>query len=225
MLKDQLFITFEGLDGSGKSSLFEIIGPILREKSRPPLRLVDKKYPPNFSPYTDSHIACIRSILWEYPSGAPMGELGDMHWLHLLASWFHVIDNTQIKPALAQGDSIFMESWCYKYLVRYRLKSDYMYKAMLTALQSLTQPNPVVFIDIKPEVAAERKKVFGYSESGGMDGLRGSSKKDFIAYQNTLRDIYLDLAAQHQWIVIEADNKPLFIIADEVLERLTSHGI
>ncbi|NWB93976.1 hypothetical protein [Pseudomonas agarici] len=225
MTDKQFFVAFEGLDGAGKSTLFEALGPLLKNRIKSKLVLVDKKYPPAFSSYTDNHISTIRSILWEYPKGAPMDELGDMHWLYLLAAWFHVIDNTQIKPALVEGHNVIMESWCYKYLVRYRLKADYMYEAMLTAFYSLTRPSPVIYIDVDPKIAAERKTSYGFSESGGMDGLKGSSKSDFIAYQNTLREIYLDLAAQNGWMIIKADHKPIDFMAHEVMESLSDFGI
>ena len=221
----QFFVAIEGLDGAGKSTLFKTIAPMLKVRVDNKLICVDKKYPPVYSDYTDQHIAKIRSILWEYPKDAPMDELGDMHWLYLLASWFHVVDNTQIKPALAEGYSVLMESWCYKYLVRYRLKADYMHESMLTAFCSLTRPSPVVFIDIDPRIAAERKTVFGFSESGGMDGLKGSTKSDFISYQNTLRDIYLDLASQNGWLVIKAEEKPVDLIANEIISALAEFWI
>lgn len=225
MTDKQFFVALEGLDGAGKTTLFNVLGPLLQERAKQKLVLVDKKYPPAFSTYSDDHIARIRRILWDYPKGAPMDELGDMHWLYLLAAWFHAIDKTQIKPALAEGSSVLMESWCYKYLVRYRLKADYMYDAMLTAFYSLTRPSPVIYIDVDPKVAAERKTFYGFSESGGMDGLRGSSKVDFISYQSTLREFYLNLATQNDWLIIKADDKSADFIAHEVMESLSDFGV
>jgi dTMP kinase len=225
MNSQQFFIAFEGLDGAGKSTLFEKLGPMLEHKTSNKIIQIDKKFPPAFSSYSDHHIATIRSILWEYQKDAPMTELGDMHWLYLLASWFHVIDSTQIKPSLANGHSILMESWCYKYLVRYRLKADFMYEAMLTAFYSLTRPSPIIYIDVDPHIAAERKTFYGFSESGGMDGLQGNTKNDFLIYQNTLRQFYLDFASQNDWIIINSDNNDVDSLALEIIEALARSGV
>ncbi|EOG1897076.1 hypothetical protein [Acinetobacter baumannii] len=216
------FLAFEGLDGSGKTTISNLVyKKLLTKIEEQNLLFIDKKNPEKKTDYIEYHSNNIREILWDYPENAPMHELGDMHWLYLLSSWFHLLDYTQVKPGLHTGKSIILESWCYKYLVRYRMKSDYMFEAMQAAFFNLTNPFPVIYLDIDPKVAAERKKTFGFSESGGMDGLKGNSKENFIIYQNTLREIYYDFAQKGGWHVIDVSNKSEDEIANEVIGIIT----
>lgn len=212
------FLAFEGLDGAGKTTISNLVYEKLKKRmNNNDLLFIDKKNPPKKSNYIEYHSSNIRDILWDYPENAPMHELGDMHWLYLLSSWFHLLDYTQIKPGLDSGKNIILESWCYKYLVRYRMKSDYMFEAMQAAFFNLTNPFPVIYLDIDPKIAAERKNTFGISESGGMDGLKGNSKENFIIYQNTLREIYFDFAKKGNWKIINVSNRTIDSIADEVV--------
>lgn len=184
------FICFEGTDGSGKSTIARLVYERIRS---PQGRVVflEKNRPTLGAPYAAFHMAKIREILWEYDPDAPLGLLGDSHWLHLIAAWFQAVYHSAILPLVNEGKIVIVDSWHYKYAARFALKGGEIADLSSTVFGSIPKPNRVVLLDVDPAVAAERKgNDLKASESGQLDGVAANNRREgFISYQATVRDM------------------------------------
>lgn len=215
------FITFEGMDGAGKSSTSVQVAERLAVCGHR-VRHIDKKGIGLEDPYLVRHAEAVRTLIWGYPSTAPIGKLGDGHWLHLMASWFHLLDDTVVKPALASGQIVVVDSWIGKFMARFALKSPTRDEQARAAFAGLSVPDLTVFLDVEPVVAAGRKREFTIAECGNIDGLVGANAGNFIAYQSRVRSALSAFAAEWNWSRIDTTHRPqddVVSLAVEILER------
>lgn len=189
LTEHSLLIAFEGTDGAGKSTIARATYDRVCE-SHPRLKFIDKNSPPVPTGYTEFHMARIREILWEYPDGAPLEQLGDRHWLNLITAWFHATDHAAIRPLIESGTHCITDGWYYKYLARFLLKESVLAADAIAAFTTIRKPDAVIFLDVDPVIAAKRKGAFRLSESGAYDGGDNDRLNSFIAYQNRVRSSY-----------------------------------
>ncbi|MEG0635953.1 MAG: thymidylate kinase [Pseudomonas sp.] len=195
------FIAFEGTDGAGKSTVARATFDKLAGDGYN-LNFIDKNRPPVQSGYSEYHLARIREILWDYPDDAPLEKLGDKHWLHLIAAWFHAADFAAISPLLEQGQSCLADGWYFKYLARFLLKDNAISQHAAAAFAGVRKPDYVIFLDVDPSVAARRKESFRASESGAYDGASEDRINGFINYQQRVRESYRQCGVEN-WISID----------------------
>ncbi|MGY2173308.1 dTMP kinase [Pseudomonas gingeri] len=184
-----VLIAFEGTDGAGKSTIARATYERICE-SNPSLRFIDKNSPPVASGYTEFHMARMREIRWDYPDNAPLEQLGDRHWLNLIAAWFQATDHAAIRPLLKAGKSCIIDGWYYKYLARFLLKDTNIADEAAAVFATIRKPDAVIFLDVDPVIAAKRKISFRPGESGAYDGGDENRLNSFIAYQNRVRSSY-----------------------------------
>ncbi|WP_300730248.1 thymidylate kinase [Pseudomonas sp.] len=184
-----LLIAFEGTDGAGKSTTARAVYDRVCG-FHPRLSFIDKNRPPVTTGYTEFHMARIREILWDYPEDAPLEQLGDRHWLNLIAAWFQATDYAAIRPLMENGTSCITDGWYYKYLARFLLKDSTIADEALAVFTTIKKPDAIIFLDVDPIIAAQRKGAFRLSESGAYDGGDEDRLKSFIDYQNRVRSSY-----------------------------------
>ncbi|RUV86808.1 hypothetical protein EOA88_15000 [Mesorhizobium sp. M5C.F.Ca.IN.020.14.1.1] len=194
------FVTIEGIDGAGKSTLADTIEASGMIAGRP-VHVVRKDSSCGDG-YIASHARGLKNILWGEQSEQHRAAISDMHWLWLASSWFALIEQIEIEPRLNAGFVVVTDSWFYKILARFLLKAPLVAEQAITIARALRRPECTILLDVCPEVAAARKQVFGYSECGNFDGLRGRNRGNFVKYQSAVRASYLRLADENQWIKV-----------------------
>jgi thymidylate kinase len=215
-----VFVAIEGIDGAGKS---RVVGRLrdagwLAEAGG---RLVDKRsaFPAG---YTAKHGDALRQLLWGETLEQERNVIPDLHWVHLSASWFVLVDQCIIRPTLAAGGLVIADSWIAKQLARFALKDETIRTALTSALSQVSVPDHTLFIDADPAVAADRKTSFGYSETGQFDGYSGATRENFIAYQRRVRESYLALASPSWRTLRDAEEDPAAVaetLIRSVVER------
>lgn len=195
-----VFVAIEGIDGAGKSRTIDHIRKapwFAREQAV----LVDKRvvFPAG---YLAQHGETLRRLLWGEGLDQERNQVPDLHWVHLSASWFILVDHAIVRPALGAGRLVVADSWTAKQTARFALKPPAISDALAAALASVSVPDRTLFIDVDPEIAAERKAVFGYSETGQFDGYKGLTRENFLAYQGRVRASYFALAGP-SWMTLD----------------------
>jgi dTMP kinase len=195
-----LLVTFEGIDGAGKTSLSERVWKSLKESGFDAL-WVERKRVPEVGGYVESKLRDLRSCLWPSAPEEPQYLLGDNYYLLLTAAWLTALDEQIIIPALKRGAVVLVDGWYFKVLCRNRLRPHVSAELVQGTLSHLSRPNLVVFIDINPELAIMRKGTIGNAESGVNDGYKCRSRENFIAYQERvlacLKDEVRDFLTLH----------------------------
>lgn len=196
-----IFVSIEGIDGSGKSTLAKEL-ELLGEIAGKPVYLIGKNSPIGVD-YVARHADGLRELLWREQTEHQRGGISDLHWLWLAASWFALVEQIEIENRVRDGAVVISDSWFDKILARFSLKASSIVEQAHAVSASLRRPDITVMLDVAPELAADRKCYFGYSECGNFDGLIGRSRENFVHYQGLVRREYLRLANAGGWATFE----------------------
>jgi dTMP kinase len=203
--KDRMghLICFEGGDAAGKTTLAANVAQELNIRGMNPV-LVDKKNTEGYGdPFLRERMADLRRVLWDYPQEAPLGEWGDLHWFHLIVSWFSVLDRCRIRPLLERGELVIVDNWYYKFAARFLLKPELDAHFVLSSFKHLTVPDLVLFVDVDPSTSVTRRQEFSATESGKLDGGSGGLQ-GFVTYQNLVLEKLRSFSCGLGWVRFDA---------------------
>ncbi len=203
MAKSKLFFSFEGIDGSGKSTLTRRVANKLNELGHKTL-VVDKTLEPE-NPIHKRRSKLLSKLLWTDTDPSEISAQSDTHLALLAASWYAHIETAVIDEAQQDGAIILADGWKYKILARFANKDLQVETLCRSALSEISDTSMSIFLSISPRSAAGRKDHFSQSETGRLDGYFGDQKDDFISYQSRVLAEYQALIQEYGWIVLDAE--------------------
>ena len=193
-----LFITIEGIDGSGKSTQSERLAQWLTKSTG---RQTIRTFEPGGYPCGQE----LRQFILESRNFSPLSEL-----LMFLADRAEHVDKV-IAPALLAGQNVICERWNESTLA-YQSgghKIDITEAQNLIAACKFPEPDAKILLDISPELAVarilERKKLDKFESEG-------------LALMRRVADFYRTLAEAGQLTRIECST----LNEDEVFSALTA---
>lgn len=205
-----MFITFEGPDGSGKTTQLNRLMPVLQEKGLDVIRTRE----PGGTDIGDQ----IRSVIMNMKNKSmnPRTEI-----LLFCASRAQLVEEL-VRPALSEGKIVL----CDRYADSTMAYQGYGHGLDRTALTQLLdfatgglKPDLTLYFDISAE-SGLRRRISNHEEWNRMDDYA-------LQFHERVRSGYLEMAAAEpkRWVVIDAD-RPIDVIHNEVagllLERLSS---
>ena len=214
-----MFVAFEGIDGAGKSTVSQRLGELL-VSANIETRYINKKNVSAPNEYLQSHVDRIRTLIWGYPHSAPIEKLGDSHWLHLMSSWFYLVDELTIRPTLSKGGVVIIEGWTAKFIARFALKSKKRLKQASESMSELVEPDLTFYLRTKPSKAAERKGKFTPSECGALDSSVPVDSTSFVEYQTRITGILDEFACTNDWNKIDTMDKSVESLAQSCFDRV-----
>jgi dTMP kinase len=197
------FITFEGIEGSGKSTQIRLLREHLT-KGGHSVRLLRE---PGGTPIGDR----IRAILLD----ASLPELTDTTEMFLFAASRAQLIREEVRPALAAGETVLCDRFVYSSLAYQAhargLGREQVWAANAPAIEGLL-PDRVVLLDLPPATALGRAQA-----RGTLDRIEAES----LAFHEAVRAGFLDEASAdpERFRVIEASGTPEDI-HERVLEGL-----
>lgn len=197
------FVTFEGGEGAGKTTLIKKLSKYLSEKNKSILC--------TFEPGGTDFGKSIRSTLLDVNSQIPAeSEL----FLYLADRAYHV--ENKILPALSQGKVVFCDrftdsSIAYQGAGREFVSLERIESMSLVATKGLT-PDLTFFLDISPEIALLRLK-----------GKKDRLEREDISFHKKVRTAYLSLAMDNpqRVVVLNAENS-IETVFEEAKKKLDS---
>ncbi|WP_428267458.1 dTMP kinase [Haliangium sp.] len=195
-----MFVVFEGIDGSGKTTVSNKVAKLLRRRG------VEVEHVREGGEFASPLVTRMREF-GKDPRNMAMAPLTELLFYvareaQLLAECTH--------PALRRGGLVFADRYLYSYEVLSHfgrgLALDQI-RPVLDAVAGGIWPDLVVLMDVDPFVARARRKVGKLDKraKGGTPG--GGSRKGLqgIGTQHRLRDGYRALAAREpdRWLVID----------------------
>lgn len=219
------FVVIEGIDGSGKSTLTKIVGKKLAELKYQ-INVIDKTEQVYESTFANGQMQNIKKALWEYPKNSNILEMGDFHWLSLIASWYYAIDELAIIPAKTSNVAsyVLIDSWFYKYAARYFLKENFDTDFVNIIFSKLTKPDIIVFLNVDPKVAAKRKNgSFKPTECGVIEQPKLANEENFIKYQSNVQKQLLATCGFNNIIEISIGEKDIDTLANEIVNIILVH--
>ena len=222
-----LFVVFEGIDGSGKTTVSNQVAKGLRARGIPVEHVREG------GSYGSPLVNRMREF-GKSPRNMAMSPEAELFFY--LARDVQVASES-IRPALDAGALVIADRYLYSYEVLGHygraLSHDYVRQSLLIAADGLW-PDMVYLMDVDPYVARARRRVSKLLKKGkrGSDvesGSGGSRKglRGGLGLQHHLRTGYLDLAAAdpQRWTVIDNSdpNDPdsaLYAIVNRITDQI-----
>lgn len=205
------FITFEGGEGSGKSTQVRLLAERLRQSDRDVL--VTRE--PGGTAFAEQVRALILSP--EVPEHAPLSEA----LLFYAARADHLAK--VIRPAVARGAFVLCDRFSDSTRV-YQSVAGGLPAQVFVQLEGIVvgdaRPQLTIILDIDPAVglsrAEARRESNSMSDRGGGAGGRDKYERRSLGYHEKLRAGFLDIAAEepHRCAVIDGDRAAEVIAAD-----------
>jgi dTMP kinase len=202
-----LLITFEGPEGSGKTTQIRLLGAALADRGEAVLLTRE----PGGTPLGDA----IRGLLLN-PAFTTMSPRAET--LLFQAARAQLID-TVVRPALAAGQVVL----CDRYTDSTLAYQGYGHGQLLTALRQLGDyatgrllPALTLYLDIDVHIGLERKRTGAAEEWNRMENQAA-------AFHQRVRQGYLALAAANpeRWCLLDA-GQPVEVLHSLVLDRVAA---
>lgn len=194
-----LLVSFEGIDASGKSTIARSLVERLIDEGHDAILLDRHTAVAAVDGYLADHLAGLRRLIWEYPPDAVTSRLGFAHWAQLISAWFHAVDHTVVRPALADGRWVVADSWFYKFAARFTLTVGPA--AALVPFEGVIRPQASIWLDVDPRECLGRRAELRSTESGEWQGL-ASGADAFVSYQGQVGEVYREFAAADGWLTL-----------------------
>lgn len=205
-----LFITIEGGEGSGKTTVCNRLADALEKRGYDVVQTRE----PGGTPLSE----CVRELLLNPKEKYEIGERAEL--LLFLASRAQHIEE-QILPALRQGKVVICDrfndsSIAYQGYARH-LGKHYVEKLCQLATEGLAEPNCTLFLDVDPIIGIERLKK---ERPGQFDRL----EQEKLQFHREVRQGYLHLADEHpERIEVIDASQPLDLVIETALNVLEPH--
>jgi len=205
------FITFEGGEGSGKSSQARLLAEYLKEKGYD----VEVTREPGGTGIGDA----IRAILLN----PELSEMGNVAELLLLAASRAQNVHERIEPALARGAVIVCDRFIDSTLAYQGYGRDFDL-GLLKSLNSLATggvtPDLTILLDLPPEIGLERSKALDKAEAKQGEGDR--FEQEDIEFHRRLRKGFLELAEaepdRFRKIAVQQEMEETHMLVVEIVE-------
>jgi thymidylate kinase len=197
-------ISVEGIDASGKSTVARRLVDALAAEGHEVALLDRRTAVAATQGYVADHLAGLRQLIWEYPPDAVTSELGFGHWAALIGAWFHAVDHTVVRPALAAGRWLVADSWYFMFAARFALTVGATKAAAPFA--GVTRPHSSIWLDVDPRECVGRRDRPRPTESGEWHRM-DTGASSFIAYQDRVRAEYRMFASAGGWLRLESEDE------------------
>ncbi len=198
-----MFITFEGIEGSGKSLQIGRAEAWLRREGVPCLRTRE--------PGGTEFGAAVRAVLLhsQGPQREPVSEL----LLYLADRYQHLRE--RIEPALQRGVTVLSDRY-HDATRAYQGAARRIPAATIEGLANLLgirEPDKTILLDLPPEVGLGRARM--RNQETGSAGAEGRFEAEALSFHRDVREAYLALAkaAPGRICVIDAAGTPAEVFA------------
>lgn len=204
------FVTIEGIDASGKSSLVSGLVTLLRDRGCDAVAIQKKQTEGYTHPFVERAMRHLRAMLWDATPDDPVAMLAESSWTLMHTLWYEVMQEHLIEPLLARHAVVVSDGWFYKFLARHLVHAPGQATRTSVVMQNVRDADLVLLLDVSAEECWARRPAFRPSELGahGTPAPEATSARDqFLAYQGRVSAELHAMAAQPFWRTIDAGGK------------------
>ncbi|MDQ3233462.1 MAG: hypothetical protein M3Q07_16710 [Pseudobdellovibrionaceae bacterium] len=190
-----MFLSIEGIDGSGKTTLCQALTDILPDA----VFLSRKSIGHNLSPELQEILGALRSAIWPRHDFR-QEPIGTLYWFFKLMAWYTAFDRTVLRQALTEHKYVVVDGWIHRPLVKTAMRSDLAYEELLVMSKHLTQPDLTFHLEVPAADCWARRQTYCFHEMGYWDGyLADDQRQNFLDYQQTIQEKLLDFGLRYDW--------------------------
>lgn len=202
-----MFITFEGIEGSGKSTLMQRVERELRERGEDVLQTRE----PGGTPLGDE----VRKIFLD-----PAQKIGPMAEVMLLCASRSQLCTDVIRPALRSKKTVLCDRF-FDSTIAYQgygrgMDVEELLQVCLAATSGLT-PDLTFVLDLPPEISLKRVEERASGGGHAIDRM----EREALDFHRAVRDGYLDMARRwgSRFVVVDVQ-QPVEASVDVILKAI-----
>jgi dTMP kinase len=214
------FITLEGTDGSGKSTLSKVVARALTDLA---VEHCSNKVIATEPDFVNRSMTAVAQLLWPKESTLFDHLLPLHYWLHLQVTWYTLFCEFVVRPQLNAGKILIIDGWYYKFVAKLLVRgisNEYL----ATVFSNIQQPDAVIFLDVDVEAIWDRKNDFRPHEMGLHHRYPELGRESFLDYQTKILDALRSLATNNGWHTAHVDGTASLEqntrLISEIVERL-----
>lgn len=214
-----MFVVFEGIDGSGKTTVSSLVAKALRERG------IDVDHVREEGTFVSPLVSRMREFGKDTRNLAlrPLPE-----FLMYVARDAQLLAEN-INPLLSKGGLVFAD----RYLYSYEVLGHYgrgleleQVRPIIDAVANDVWPDLVILMDVDPHLARARRRVSKLRRKAGAAVSGGGSRKGLggVGMLHRLREGYLQVAQRepNRWLVIDNSHSDLDQVVTRVTEAIAS---
>jgi len=208
-LSSGVFIAFEGPDGVGKTTLAAtiaeqryddvVVAGHISAASDDAIVFVSRRQPSLTSPFAKRLMDHLSMMLWHCGDER---DLSDSFWLAAQVAWFTAHTETVIGPLLAEGHTVLVDGWIYKFQAKLLLQG-HSQSTLDTMFRSVREPDAVILLEGDAGHLYDRKAEFRDRELGMHAGYAQLNRETFVEYQTKAASNLRRYADRPSWHVFE----------------------
>lgn len=216
-----MFVVFEGIDGSGKTTVSNLVAKALRERG------IEIDHVREGGEFASPLVSRMR----EFGKNTQNLELRPLPEFLMYVARDAQLLAENINPALSKGGLVFADRYLYSYEVLGHhgrgLELDQV-RSIIEVVAGGVWPDLVVLMDVDPHLARARRRVSKLKKKakGVQKASGGGSRKGLggVGMLHRLREGYLQIAERDpkRWLVVDNANSDLDMVVNRVTEAIAS---